>query len=836
MISFSFKSFIALFLFSCMLLSGYAQQQGNVVEYFGRDEIPEIEEGELFHLFDEGFVLKDGVKRDALHGLYDIAGYLLTKKSVLRPVEGEFVTTPGGDSFEWVKSSVDEEQRFSDDIMRNSYLLTSFESKREEVVLLKARGHNTVYINGKPYEGDFYNFGYTIIPFTLKQGINEFIFSPGRFGFVSAALLNPVKSLQFTKRDITLPDIIKEEEGEKWGAVRIINSSEADATNYSIRCVLENGEESLYKTDAVPGFSARKVKFRIPAANIEYDSDQIEANLFLIDEHGREIDDITIEIAYRSKMEHHERTFISNIDGSVQYYSIAPSTNNRADQAMVLSVHGASVEARNQARAYEQKDWAHIVAPTNRRPFGFNWEEWGAKDAMEVLIEAENVFNTDKSRTYLTGHSMGGHGTWYLGATYPDRFAAIAPCASYPDILGYGARRQSEQFVYDSDSHMNKILRAANAGRVLELKRNFLQSGIYILHGDEDTVVPVDLAREMREVLGGFHNNFCYYEYPGGSHWYGDHSVDWFPIFDYFEWHSVPETNEVDKIEFTTASPAVSSSNYWAVIEQQKHSYLFSSLNLQIDGDTIKGESDNIRVLKLKLSQTDVGSNPFISIDNSELSITYKEDIILKKENDQWILIDALNSNQKYSKRHGGFKHAFDNEMVFVYATGGSVEENEWYRQKALFDAGTFLYRGNGSIDVISDDQFDVERYRDRNVIIYGNSDNNSVWNQLLSHSPVQIKSGLVDFGDREYSGDNLGALFVFPKYNHDSASVGVVAGTGIKGMRSVANNSYFSGVTGYPDILIFSDEVLYNGSESIKVSGFFGYDWGIENGDFIIK
>ena len=32
---------------------------------------------------------------------------------------------------------------------------------------------------------------------------------------------------------------------------------------------------------------------------------------------------------------------------------------------------------------------------------------------------------------------MGGHGTWYLGVTYPDKFAAIAPCAGYPDLLGY---------------------------------------------------------------------------------------------------------------------------------------------------------------------------------------------------------------------------------------------------------------------------------------------------------------------------------------------------------------------------------------------------------------
>ena len=53
--------------------------------------------------------------------------------------------------------------------------------------------------------------------------------------------------------------------------------------------------------------------------------------------------------------------------------------------ALFLSVHGASVEATNQARAYAQKDWGHLVAPTNRRPYGFSWEDWGRMDALEVL-------------------------------------------------------------------------------------------------------------------------------------------------------------------------------------------------------------------------------------------------------------------------------------------------------------------------------------------------------------------------------------------------------------------------------------------------------------------
>ena len=74
----------------------------------------------------------------------------------------------------------------------------------------------------------------------------------------------------------------------------------------------------------------------------------------------------------------------------------------------------------------EGKPDAWIVAPTNRRRYGFDWQDWGRLDALEAL-DWMSTPEIDPDRIYLTGHSMGGHGTWYLGALYAHRFAAIAP-------------------------------------------------------------------------------------------------------------------------------------------------------------------------------------------------------------------------------------------------------------------------------------------------------------------------------------------------------------------------------------------------------------------------
>ncbi|HKL31644.1 MAG TPA: prolyl oligopeptidase family serine peptidase, partial [Tangfeifania sp.] len=662
--------------------------------------------------------------------------------------------------------------------------------------------------------------------FKLKKGLNEFIYTPGRFGRVTSRLVAPAEPVMLTTRDMTVPSLIIGENDKQWAAVRVINTLEKDIDGLTIRCILESGEEASYETEQVMEMSVRKVKFRIPSTSVKQDDGKVQATLVLLDEDEQELHRISFELNQHEADKHHERTFVSNIDGSVQYYSVAPSTQTAQDQALVLSVHGAGVEARNQARAYSQKDWCHVVAPTNRRPYGFNWEDWGRIDAMEVLAEAKKVFQTDLQRTYLTGHSMGGHGTWQIGVTYPDHFAAIAPCASYPDILGYGRRGQNPSL--ENNLHYQTLQQSANGGRTLKLKRNYLQSGVYILHGSEDNVVSVEQARMMRDTLGSFHPNFCYFEYPGGTHWYGNESVDWEPLFNYFKWQAIPELNEINHIEFHTASPGISASGYWLTIHQQEEPLEFSSVDFKQKNDTITGSATNVAAIEFHLSELEFEKKPVIIIDDQALTPENTNNILLKKESNEW-KISTSNPAEKNPVRNGGFKNAFDNHVVFVYATGGNREETEWYRNKARFDAETFQYKANGSIEVIADREFIPADYPDRNVVLYGNADNNRAWELVLNEIPVVVRDGEIVFGDNILKGDDMGAFFIYPRSDSDTASVGVVAGTGIQGMKATTKNNYFAGFNGYPDLLIFDTGYLKEGLGGILVSGFFNNQWKIE-------
>lgn len=832
----------------------------NIVTIFGQEKIEKTDEGEVFHHFNEGLLLSASVGQGSLFNGQDIIAWMYATDQFVTPRVGDTVmcTYPnvsqnGGQQpmrerfmammrergitplpqWKWAEATVDSTGNFQHPFMRSAYLYTAYESPGEQIVIFEATGGTRVYVNGFPHEGDHYDFGYMLLPIKLKKGLNEFIYTPGRFGRVGAKLVKPDKPVMFTKRDMTVPDIIMDEENPKWAAIRVINATEKTMKGMTIRATLATGQRVEYKTDDIMPLTVRKLKYQIPAAANSVEGD-VRATVELLDRSGKVIDQTEISLRSVLPSKHHERTFVSGIDGSVQYYSVAPAIRSTPDEtkAMVLTVHGAGVEARNQARAYKSKDWTDVIAATNRRPYGFNWEYWGRLDALEVLEEAKRVYNPDLSKIYLTGHSMGGHGTWILGTTYPDKFAAIAPCASYPDIISYG-RRPDE--IHNKKSSYQMIERSANEGRTLSMIHNLKQSGVYVFHGDADRVVPTDQARRMRQVLGEFHPDFCYYEYPGGEHWFGDISVDWPPIFEFFSRQRIPASKEVKEIDFYTATPSVSPSDYWVRIEQQIRPFEFTNVKAAIEKDTIYiRKAENVSILELDIPSLSMDvEQVIVAAGDQVLTVPSVEKAILAFDNGQWNIKENINPKHKYSKRNGGFKQAFDNHVVFVYATKGSREENEWYCGKARFDAESFYYRGNASIDVIPDTEYSLTKYAGRNVVLYGNKNNNRAWSLLLKDCPIQVTKNEIKAGDTSYTGDDLGAYFVYPHPTSNTALVGVVAGTGAIGMRATSPNNYVSGITGFPDIMIFRADILRNGLDAMELTGFFDNDWTLTKKDF---
>lgn len=654
------------------------------------------------------------------------------------------------------------------------YSFATVDSPKYRVAILKANGHGMVYVNGIPRTGDPYGFGYAELPIALKQGQNTFLFANGR-GRLKAEIAEPVSDLYFNLGDMTTPDVIADGKKHDYllGAI-LVNATEGRSQAQEYELLADGRTIGKGKTPRLQPLEARKIPLKFSTSAPAGENVKMVLKL-----DGRNEKEFTLRI--RKPDQTHKVTFLSKIDGSVQYYGVVPPKNPSAN-ALVLSVHGASVEGIGQAEAYSQKDWCWIVAPTNRRPYGFDWEEVGRMDALEVLELAKKTYKIDPSKVYLTGHSMGGHGTWILGATFPQLFGAIAPSAGWRSFFTYGGKPD------DKGTEMIDFLgTASNTSRTDLMFENYRNQQVYILHGDADDNVPVSEARAMKKVFEDMGKPIGYYEEPKAGHWWdGDKSpgadcVDWPPIFEMFQKSRVAPMGT-----FTTVNPAVSAGFADAQILQQEKKLRPSTVKVI---DTPKGRgvsTTNVAAVRLR---------DFASIDGFEIG--KKGTVDLEKVDGRWEI------KSKIEKQYGPFKEVFQNQFAFVYGTGGTPEENAWMLNKARFDAEQFWYRGNGGAELLSDKE--AGDLKGRNVILYGNHRVNELWKKLVGPSPLEPRP-------------NEGIMMIRPQ---GGRFVGVIGGGGLKGMRTTERLPIFTSGVGYTDWVIIDEDIAAKGYEGVLGAGY---------------
>jgi len=115
------------------------------------------------------------------------------------------------------------------------------------------------------------------------------------------------------------------------------------------------------------------------------------------------------------------------------------------------------------------------------------------QDVMNVLDMMRKEFNVDPKRMYLTGHSMGGAGTLFLGSKHAALWAAIAPIA--PASFMMNENRAS-------------ILKGIKDGGV----------PILLITGDADEVVAPANTRMWAETIRELGLDHEYIEQPGIGH------------------------------------------------------------------------------------------------------------------------------------------------------------------------------------------------------------------------------------------------------------------------------------------------------------------------------
>jgi len=202
--------------------------------------------------------------------------------------------------------------------------------------------------------------------------------------------------------------------------------------------------------------------------------------------------------------------------GQTFRYQIYVPSNYRAEVAwpVILFLHGAgergahgllqtTIGLGNAIRRDPTRYPALVVFP--QVPEDSQWPGPAADAAFAALQETMAAYHTDPDRVYLTGLSLGGHGTWYLAYRHPDVFAAVAPICGW---VGEHPMFTGSVPVVPPDS-----------GPALPaLARQLAQVPIWVFHGEMDPLVPVSGARDPVEALKAIHADVRYTEYLGMGH------------------------------------------------------------------------------------------------------------------------------------------------------------------------------------------------------------------------------------------------------------------------------------------------------------------------------
>jgi predicted peptidase len=198
--------------------------------------------------------------------------------------------------------------------------------------------------------------------------------------------------------------------------------------------------------------------------------------------------------------------------GSFQYLFFVPRQYDAHSSRLwplILFLHGAGERGRDLAllkklgipKLAEADEDFPFVAVSPQCPPAATWHAY-AQTLPALLDDVASRHRVDTDRVYLTGVSMGGYGAWSLGASHPERFAAIVP------ICGGGLRSQGFP------------------KKVCRLRR----VPVWAFHGAQDPIVPLAESQRLVDALQACGGNVRFTVYPDLGHdsWtraYGDPSL-----------------------------------------------------------------------------------------------------------------------------------------------------------------------------------------------------------------------------------------------------------------------------------------------------------------------
>ncbi len=445
------------------------------------------------------------------------------------------------------------------------------------------------------------------------------------------------------------------------------------------------------------------------------------------------------EIAYRS-----------TVDGALQPMMIyvPPHYDAKKSWPLYVDLHGSG-ESHLTSKIGDPNifdEEALQIAVWGRGPrSGYNG--LSEVDVLEAIDYVTENWNVDKNRIHLGGHSMGGGGTFKLITRYPDRFASGRIWAGYNDDLPI---------------------------------HNMTRVPLYILHSDNDWLVPMSGARETMQRLSRMGGKVIW------DMTYGEgHAVNGNVDANSRSLHWVKRqsrSSPISNIHFT-AMDALSNGAWWARILEWGPKRSYPSINLSLGNEnTLYLNFDNVAALSLDITASPIAPNKplIIYLEGQALGTVQTpipDKLFINRSDNKWKVSPHPPLLPK-ERLHvpGGLNALYHGEpLMIVWGTQGTDEINNKIEELAQLARATphpgwtdkfdrqmqySLLPGKPDTAVTNEDM------RQFNLILIGTAAQNSVVARLASDLPVSLSKGKIVTKDElswDFTDRGLGLLYFNP-------------------------------------------------------------------------
>jgi predicted esterase len=510
-------------------------------------------------------------------------------------------------------------------------------------------------------------------------------------------------------------------------------------------------------------------------------------------------------------------SFYSDVDDTEQPYGlyIPKNFDENKKYPLVVMLHGAGsnhrlamrrvfgksnapgetdVEVSRTFPPFKDVDYI-VVSPYARGTMGY--QGIAEKDVWDVVADVKKRFKIDEDRTYLTGLSMGGGGSLWIGLTRPDFWAAIAPVCPAPP-----------------------------AGTD-ELAPNGLNVPFHFFHGDKDQAVPVAVSRDWTAKLKTLGASVEYIEYPGVNHnsWenaYADASI--------FEWFSKFKRNKFpDRVTFNSKNYKYNKA-YWVQLDQITPGTLatidarFNGINdLTITTTAVGGFS----VQLAGHPKANTGRPINVTINGQKVKATGADALSFRDEKGKWVndRYDVVASG-KSGGAEGPISAAFSSRHVYVYGTGGNPSEEELKKRRELAEqaanwsqyVNAFIGRAMVFPRVVADKDVRPSDIESANLILFGTKETNVLIDKYSGQLPMSLPT----------SAQGYGLLYTFPMNSHYVVvSSGLPWWTTSKPGQATFTTLVRQTIPSFKDFVLFKD-----GNDNRIVEGYFDNAWKIQTVD----